>query len=119
MDAKFILARKRELLKEKNRFEKEIKTIAHKKGGKYKTIFPELGRSEDESAEEVRLYEEYLNLEKNLETNLKATEKALEKIKKGNYGQCKICGKQIHPNRLEAYPAAASCLKCQKGKKSR
>lgn len=113
MDEKFILSRKRDLLKEKNALARELKQIAQKKGGKYKTIFPELGRSEDESAEEFRLYEESINLEKNLELKLRAVEKALKKITKGTYGKCEICGKFIHPNRLEAFPEAATCLKCQ------
>lgn len=117
MDEKFILIRKRELLKQKNRTERELKQLANKKGGKYRTIFPELGSGEDESAEEVRLYEESLNFEKNLETDLGAIEKALAKIEKGKYGFCEICKKAIHPNRLEAYPEAASCVKCQRGKR--
>lgn len=44
--------------------------------------------------------------------------KALSKIRKGTYGQCEKCGKQIDVRRLLAMPIASLCLKCsQKSKK--
>jgi len=39
---------------------------------------------------------------------------ALEKIKKGTYGKCEKCGKQISIQRLKAYPEAKYCRECNK-----
>ena len=38
----------------------------------------------------------------------------LEKIKKGKYGICEKCGKEIPLERLEVSPEARFCLKCEK-----
>lgn len=38
--------------------------------------------------------------------------KALSKIRKGTYGKCEKCGKQIDPRRLLAMPTASLCLIC-------
>lgn len=39
---------------------------------------------------------------------------ALQKIRKGTYGKCEKCGKQIESGRLLAMPIAALCLACSK-----
>ena len=36
---------------------------------------------------------------------------ALSRIEKGNYGICEVCGEKIAEARLEADPAAATCVK--------
>ena len=35
---------------------------------------------------------------------------ALERIDDGTYGTCRVCGKEIAPERLEAYPWASLCI---------
>jgi RNA polymerase-binding protein DksA len=40
-------------------------------------------------------------------------ENALEAIDRGNYGICKICGKQISQKRLEAVPTTDTCINCK------
>lgn len=40
--------------------------------------------------------------------------KALYRIKKGTYGKCEKCGKQIEEGRLKAIPTATLCLACSK-----
>ncbi len=37
---------------------------------------------------------------------------ALEKLKEGTYGRCETCGAEIPEARLEAMPAARSCIDC-------
>ncbi len=37
---------------------------------------------------------------------------ALSKIRRGTYGKCEKCGKQIDTRRLLAMPTAALCLSC-------
>lgn len=46
---------------------------------------------------------------KSAKTSIKA---ALFKIKKGTYGKCEKCGKQIEVGRLLAMPTAQYCLLC-------
>jgi len=38
---------------------------------------------------------------------------ALRRIRKGEYGKCQICGKQIQKARLEAVPHARLCIDCK------
>lgn len=38
----------------------------------------------------------------------------LKKIKKGTYGKCEKCGKQIETGRLLAMPTAQYCVSCSK-----
>jgi RNA polymerase-binding transcription factor DksA len=37
---------------------------------------------------------------------------ALERVKVGTYGRCERCGQMISDGRLEALPAAATCIDC-------
>lgn len=43
---------------------------------------------------------------------LRDTEAALVKFEAGTYGACESCGQPIAPARLEAQPAARSCIEC-------
>ncbi|NTV44337.1 MAG: conjugal transfer protein TraR [Candidatus Yonathbacteria bacterium] len=44
-----------------------------------------------------------------LEARLAEVTDALERIEAGTYGTCKVCGKEIEEDRLEANPAATTC----------
>ncbi|MGI8313018.1 TraR/DksA C4-type zinc finger protein [Saccharopolyspora sp. ASAGF58] len=39
-------------------------------------------------------------------------ERATARLDKGTYGSCQRCGKPIAPERLEALPAATTCIAC-------
>ncbi len=80
----------------------------------FETKFPQLGSHQDENAIEVSDYENQLSVEHSLEDDLKKINKALEKIKDGTYGVCEKCGGEINPERLEAFPEAVECMKCNK-----
>lgn len=41
---------------------------------------------------------------------------SLFRIKKGTYGKCECCGKDIEAERLEAMPTATLCIVCSKKK---
>lgn len=45
---------------------------------------------------------------------LAAVDAALARLDAGTYGTCVTCGKPISAARLEALPAAAHCIDCQK-----
>ena len=80
----------------------------------FDTKFPEYGDKEDENAAEVAEYINNLPVEEGLEKTLRDVIKSLERIKKGNYGICKYCGKQIEEKRLEARPTSSACVECKK-----
>lgn len=80
----------------------------------FDTKFPEYGDKEDENAAEVAEYINNLPVEEGLEKTLRDVVKSLERIKKGNYGICKYCGKQIEEKRLLARPTSSACVECKK-----
>ena len=43
---------------------------------------------------------------------LAALDQARERLERGEYGRCETCGEPIPPERLEALPAAVSCVPC-------
>ncbi len=49
----------------------------------------------------------------NLEALIHKVDRALDKINDGTYGICDRCKSPISPERLEAIPSAAMCLRCQ------
>jgi RNA polymerase-binding protein DksA len=49
-------------------------------------------------------------LGENSEQVLSEINTALKRIEDGTYGTCKVCGKEIAPERLEAYPWASLCI---------
>ena len=114
LDSKFIQLRKADLLKSRLRMEKELEKFTKTKDKGRQTIFPEIGNKEDETAQEVEMYESSLSIEKNLEERLKEINAALKRIENGTYGQCLKCNGQIPRKRLEAYAEAKICLQCSK-----
>ena len=56
-------------------------------------------------------HEQVVVLEGKLRDELKEIERALTKVKKGTYGVCEKCGKQIDIARLMAKPTAIYCLR--------
>ena len=108
------------LEKEKISMEAELNKFAEKDQnmkGDWDTKYPKLNGSSsqmEEVADEVEEYATLLPIEHSLELRVQNIDKALDKIKKGTYGKCAKCGKPISDERLEAYPAAELCSKCQK-----
>ena len=54
---------------------------------------------------------ENLTLAASLQDQLADVEAALRRLDDGTYGQCAVCGEQIPEARLEAMPAARTCIK--------
>jgi len=114
---------KEKLEKDRVAIEEQLKRFAKKNEklkGDWDTIFPKFNGGEvgsaalEKAADEVEEYSTLLPLEYNLELKLKNVDLALEKIKKGGYGICEKCGKEIEEKRLEVYPEAKLCQKCKK-----
>ena len=51
-----------------------------------------------------------------LEEQADEVDKALKRIEEGTFGVCSNCGDMIMPERLDALPHAAFCIKCQQMK---
>ena len=105
LDDKFLQKQKTILLKEKNRLERKLKTI---------NKFPSYGDKEEENAMEVEQYEDNLGLKKGTDDQRKQVLKALKNMEKGKYGICEVCKGPIEHERLEAFPAATTCVKHSK-----
>ncbi|MEU4496044.1 TraR/DksA C4-type zinc finger protein [Streptomyces sp. NBC_00210] len=44
--------------------------------------------------------------------HLAELDQALERLERGDYGRCEGCGEPIPAERLEARPAASTCVRC-------
>ena len=118
MDKKTLEQFNKKLEKEKGKLTRELKTFAKrdpKMKGNWLTRFPFFNTNRlrpDEKAEKREDYENLLPVEYALETRLKDVDEALERIKKGTYGKCVNCGKEIRVKRLEIVPEAKLCSVC-------
>jgi DnaK suppressor protein len=103
------------LTEEKSKLESELQKFAKPTGtpGDYETKFEDFGSDRDENASEVEAYSDNLGIENSLEERLKDVNDALERIDKGIYGICENCNQEIDEERLRAYPAARTCIKCK------
>lgn len=111
----FISKSKQKLLQEQARLKEELGRFAKptENSNNYETTFDNIGSGEDENASEVEEYTDNLALEDNLEKQLQEINLALKKIEDGSYGICENCEKEIDLARLEAYPAAKTCIQCK------
>lgn len=112
---------KTKLDKERKLLEEELATV-----GKTSNPKNPLGweassdRIEVDSADENELADKMEELEDNegilkqLEKQLAEVDVALDKIRKGTYGICEVSGSEIERERLEANPAARTCMKHMK-----
>lgn len=123
---------KQKLEEEKKSLENELKGFARKDKklkGDWDTRFPLFngetgGAALEKAADEIEEYSNILPIEYSLEIHLQNINSALEKIKKaakgeprqrrGKYGICEKCKKEIEIERLKVYPEARFCLKCSK-----
>jgi RNA polymerase-binding transcription factor DksA len=65
----------------------------------------------DELADRMEQQEENAEEIAGLSPRLQDVKDALEKIEEGTYGVCETCGEEIEEARLEANPAARTCIK--------
>lgn len=127
MNKEFLEKQEKKLKEKKEKLEKELKSFAKKDRdlkNNWDTKFPNFGSQtsshsdQEENADEVEEYENLLPVEYSIELTLKNVNEALENIKKGNYGICKKCQKEIKKERLEAIPETKLCSNCIKKSKA-
>ncbi|MDX6424841.1 MAG: hypothetical protein QOD52_246 [Gaiellaceae bacterium] len=102
------------LLDERQRVERAIANLRDDHPGTADDEVEEIsGTSDNHLAEtaSVTLDREIdYTLEENSGQVLAEIEAALKRIEQGTYGVCAACGKEIAPERLEAYPWASLCI---------
>ncbi len=108
---------KNKLEKEKARLESELSQIGRRNPANpadWEPMPPEMDTRTSEQSELADKFEEMENrsaVELHLEEKLGEVNAALDRIEKGKYGVCEICGEKIDEKRMEANPAAATCVK--------
>jgi RNA polymerase-binding transcription factor DksA len=108
---------KKKLEAEKERLEKELSQFTTRdqhNEDNYQSAFPHFGSKSDENAAEVTAFTDRLSLEGVLEKSLRDVNSALVRIKKGTYGICKYCRKEIEEKRLLVRPVSSACIACKK-----
>ena len=106
---KELLARKKEIEAELNRFTKEDKHIK----AKHRPNFNDIGSTNDDNAKEIDIYSTNLSVSDVLEKNMKDIDSTLKRIEDGTYGICKYCKKEIGEKRLLARSVSSACIACK------
>lgn len=108
---------KNRLLEEKGRVEAELKTVGRINPDNPNDWEPIPGEKDDgtsdlnDFADSYEEYEENTAILKELEIEFNDIKDALAKIESGNYGICEVGGEPIEKERLDANPAARTCIK--------
>jgi len=101
---------------EKEKLLKELATIGQKNPsneGDWEAKSTDLdsdSADENETADVMESLDENKAILEQLEIQLLQVESALGKIEGNTYGKCNVCGKDIPEARLDANPAALTCI---------
>lgn len=104
------------LAAEKKKIEDEMAGIAHKNPeilGDWEPTAPNLNNptaDPNDVADSIERFEDNAAVEVELEARLMEVDAALNRMEIGSYGVCRVCKNQIEAPRLEANPAAATCM---------
>lgn len=107
---------KERLEEEKKKLESELGGIAQKNPDNPSAWQPVATESNASEADENLLADNIESLEENtaitnsLEARYGDVKISLDKINSGTFGLCEICNKEIEADRLEANPAARTCM---------
>jgi len=90
-----------------DRHRKKLALLTNRSGGEhvYSDHMAEMASLGAEREREVLLMERTWR-------TLMEVEEALQRIKKGTFGICVVCGKEIEKERLELLPFAKTCARC-------
>jgi DnaK suppressor protein len=107
MDLKILTQFKNVLFRLKKEIERKIKGFQKK---------PDFGSDvdPDEETGESEQFGSQLAIAQDYKERLTNVESALNKIKKGKYGICEKCGKEISLDVLKAAPESRLCKECKK-----
>ncbi|TSA43804.1 hypothetical protein D4R49_02115 [bacterium] len=107
---------RKKLEAEKMRLESEMGSVGRKNPSvpnDWESLPSETGTESDpiDQADVVTSHETNNAILADLEARYDTVLEALERMKKGVYGKCEVCGEKIEVARLEADPAATTCVK--------
>ena len=102
------------LEEEKTRLEGELETVGRRNPSNpndWEPVQNETGQEADpgDQAQLMDNYQENTAILTDLENRYNEVKDALARIDAGTYGTCRICGKEIEAERLDAEPAADTC----------
>ncbi|MBI4079990.1 TraR/DksA C4-type zinc finger protein [Candidatus Kaiserbacteria bacterium] len=97
---------------ERDSLDEELAAHGRKVGGNWAGSTGSQGEESDpnDAADNIESLAANVPLVEELEGRRREIDKALEKMDKGTYGVCDVCKKPIDFDRLEANPAAATCV---------
>ena len=97
---------------ERDSLDEELAEHGRKVGKDWQGASKSEGEEPDpnDAADNIEELATNIPLVEELEKRHKEIDKALEKMDKGTYGHCDVCKKPIDFDRLEANPAAATCI---------
>lgn len=103
---------KKYLLREQKEVDKRLKEVEEDDPA----LSPALAESSEPGTDSyiADIHTKTLVLGNQLKKTSNSIKNALLKIRKGTYGKCEKCGKQIELGRLLAMPIAQYCLSCSK-----
>lgn len=78
--------------------------------GGHRPKFAELGTEDSENAQESEKFGNDLSITEDLDARLLKVEAALKRIEDNTYGKCQVGGEEIDEARLQAEPAAVTCV---------
>jgi RNA polymerase-binding transcription factor DksA len=103
-----LVARRDEIRAELDRMATEMQWLGEDQGDE-----GGLGNHIGDDGSNVSEAERISTISDDLEDVLVQVNAALQRIDQGTYGKCQRCGKQIAPERLEAFPYVMYCIDCQ------
>lgn len=115
LDEKRLEYFKSRLLEERSKTIELIENMDSKEKAAEKNIDSQLSTHSNHPADkgtEVYMRSQDQGIKRNLQEKLDEIDKSLEDMKKGTYGYCENCDKQISEERLEIMPYAKTCLGC-------
>lgn len=100
---------------EKLSLEQELKDVGRKNPSNpadWEPVPQEVGQESDtnDTATDIQGYEDNTAILKDLEIRYNEVIAALKRIEEGTYGICEVSGEAIEQDRLDADPAARTCL---------
>ena len=97
---------------ERDSLEEELAEHGRKVGKDWQGTSKSEGEEPDpnDTADNIEELATNIPLVEELEKRHKEIDKSLEKMDKGTYGICEVCKEPIDIDRLEANPAAATCI---------
>ena len=102
------------LLEERERVQRAIANLREDHPGTVDEEAEEMSGSSDNHLADTASVTLDREIDYTLEENsghvLSEIDAALKRIEDGTYGICTVCGKEIAPERLEAYPWASLCM---------